>query len=258
MKINLALILFLFSINTSFAQNTRLNTYGNIGWYNYFGTFKLSPKWSIHTEYQWRRDRFITNWQQSLLRVGINYQLTPGVLCRVGYGWIETYPYGELPINIYGKDFTEHRLFQVVQLTHKENTIDISHRFMLEQRWVGRYTSAYVVEEDDFPLLHRMRYLMRLQAPFVGREITPRTPYFAAYNEVFIGFGHNVNANVFDQNRVGILAGYRFSNNFRLEAGYLNQVVQFGRQFNGQNIFQYNNGVIVNAMLQLDLIHRRI
>lgn len=56
-------------------QNGRKNEYNTIGWYNYFGTFKFSKKWSIHTEYQWRRVEWINAWQQSLLRVGINYQL---------------------------------------------------------------------------------------------------------------------------------------------------------------------------------------
>jgi hypothetical protein len=56
-----------------------------------------------------------------------------------------------------------------------------------------------------------------------------------------IGFGKNVAENIFDQNRIGILFGYRFSPKVRLEAGYLNQIVQLGREINNQNVFQYNN-----------------
>ena len=59
------------------AQNTRLYNYNTIGWYNYFGTFKLNQKFSVHTEYQFRRTEIIKNWQQSLLRMGLNYQLNP-------------------------------------------------------------------------------------------------------------------------------------------------------------------------------------
>jgi hypothetical protein len=92
----------------------------------------------------------------------------------------------------------------------------------------------------------------RLQIPLKGREIKDKTPYAALYDELFVGFGKNVNANVFDQNRIGILLGYRFSKNVRLEAGYLNQTVQFGRQINGQNVFQYNHGLILNANFNLD------
>ena len=245
---------FLFiGIHNAFGQNNRLNTDNNIGWFNYFGTFKITDNLGIHTEYQWRRDNIITDWQQSLLRVGVNYNFNPRVLFRVGYAWIETFPYGEYSINGLGRDFTEHRIFEMVQLSQKEGIIDFSHRFMLEQRFVGRYSSANQTTEDEFPLLNRARYMFRLQIPLKGREIKDKTPYVAVYDELFVGFGKNVNANIFDQNRIGILLGYRFNKNVRIEGGYLNQILQFGRQINGQNVFQNNNGLIINTNLNFDL-----
>lgn len=86
-----------------------------------------------------------------------------------------------------------------------------------------------------------------------GNEIKDKTPYIAFYDEIFVGFGKNVNANIFDQNRIGILLGYRFNKNIRVEAGYLNQTLQLGRQINGQNVFQSNNGIILNTNLNFDL-----
>ncbi|HRA60376.1 MAG TPA: DUF2490 domain-containing protein [Bacteroidia bacterium] len=253
MKKIILISIFITYISTALGQNNRLNTNNKIGWFNYFGTFKVSEKFGIHTEYQWRRDNIITNWQQSLLRVAINYNLNPRVLFRVGYGWIETYPYGDYPINGFGRDFTEHRIFQMVQLSHKEGIVDVSHRFMLEQRFVGKYSSLNETTEDEFPLLNRVRYMCRFQVPLKGREITDKTPYVAVYDELFIGFGKNVNANIFDQNRIGVLLGFRFNKNVRIEAGYLNQTLQFGRQITGQNVFQYNNGLIVNANFNISM-----
>lgn len=256
-RILLFFIAFLFiAIHNNYAQNNRLNTSNNIGWYNYFGTIKVSEKFGIHSEYQWRRNNIITNWQQSLLRVGLNFNLNPRVLFRLGYAWIETYPYGDYPINGFGKDYTEHRIFEMVQLSHKEGIIDFSHRFMLEQRFVGKYSSSDLTSEDEFPLLNRVRYMMRLQIPLKGKEMKDKTPYMALYNEIFIGFGKNVNANILDQNRIGFLIGYRFNKNIRIEGGYLNQTLQFGRQINGQSVFQNNNGIIFNANFNLDLTKR--
>jgi hypothetical protein len=248
MKKKFPILLFiLVNCTTIYAQNNRLNTNETIGWYNYFGAFKVSEKFGIHTEYQFRRENYITHWQQSLFRVGVNYQVNPRVLFRLGYAWIETFPYGEIPINGLGRDFTEHRIFQMAQLTQKESIVDISHRFMLEQRFVGRYSSSTISNEDEFPLLNRFRYMFRIQIPLKGKEIKDQTPYLVFYDEIFIGFGKNVNANIFDQNRLGILLGYRFNKVMRFEAGYLNQVIQFGRQINGQNLFQNNKGLIINA-----------
>lgn len=243
----------LIAFGVAQAQNNRLNTQNTIGWYNYFGTIKCSSKTSVHTEYQWRRDHLISTWQQSLLRVGVNHSLNPRVLLRAGYAWVETFAYGEFPIHAMGRNFTEHRVYEMVQLSHKEERVEFTHRFMLEQRFVGRYSSPNAATEDAFPMLNRLRYMVRLQVPLKGKEMGERTPYAAAYDEVFIGFGKNVNANVFDQNRLAILLGYTFNKRIKIEGGYLNQILQLGRQVNGLNVFQHNQGLILNTYINLDL-----
>lgn len=260
MKIIRRFFLFIFLLSffqITWAQNSRLTTRNKIGWYNYFGTFKISDKFSLHTEYQWRRNNFIKNGQQNLLRVGLNYNFNPSMLFRVGYGWIETYPYGDIPINGLGRSFVEHRIFEMIQLRHKEGLLDLSHRFMLEQRFVGRYSSPDVVKEDEFPLLNRFRYMFRLQFPLTGKVVEYHTTYMAFYDELFIGFGKNVKENIFDQNRMGILLGYQFNKALRLEAGYLHQILQLGREVNSQNVFQNNNGFILNTNFNFDLIKKK-
>jgi hypothetical protein len=247
----------LFFINSLYSQNTRVNERSTIGWYNYFGTFKIDDKYSIHTEYQLRRNNLVTDRQQALLRLGLNYQPNQKVQLRIGYANIETYPYSETPINGMGKDFTEHRSFQMITLNDKISKVSISHRFMLEQRWIGRYSNTTLTNEDEFPLLHRMRYMIRAQIPLKGDKIENKTPYIAAYNELFIGFGKNVNENIFDQNRFGLLVGYQFSNAIRIEAGYLNQTLQIGREINNRNIFQNNNGLIINTNFNFDFASKK-
>jgi hypothetical protein len=65
---------FLFSYHFCNAQQKRLNDYNSIGWYNIFTTTKINSKWSVHAEFQCRRDEFIKNGQQNLFRTGINFQ----------------------------------------------------------------------------------------------------------------------------------------------------------------------------------------
>jgi hypothetical protein len=124
---------------------------------------------------------------------------------------------------------------------------------MLEQRWIGRYSNASLSKEDEYPLLNRFRYMFRMQVPLKGRTIADKTPYLAIYDEIMIGFGKNVNENIFDQNRIGLLIGYRFNKSFRIEAGYLNQTLQLGREINNRNVFQRNNGIILNTIFNIDL-----
>lgn len=254
--LSVVFILVLVSNTHIFSQSTKLTTRESIGWYNYFGTYRLNDQFGIHTEYQFRRENIITNWQQSLLRVGVNFNLSPRVLFRVGYAWIETFTYGEIPINGLGKDFTEHRIFQMAQLGHKEGIVDLSHRFILEQRFVGSYSTSTLEQEDGILYFNRLRYMFRVQVPFNRQGMRDKTPYFAFFDEIFVGFGENVNNNVFDQNRFGFLIGYRFNKDIRIDGGYINQILQFSRQINGQNAFQNNQGVIINAIFNMDLNKR--
>ena len=52
---------------------------------------------------------------------------------------------------------------------------------------------------------------------------------------------------------MGLVLGYRFNKAFRMEAGYLNQILQLGREVTGRNVFQNNNGLIINTVLNFDL-----
>lgn len=253
MKTITTIILITFIFTSINAQNpARLNERNNIGWYATFGTIKFAPKWSAHFEYQWRRDNFITDWQQSLLRTGINYQINENAVFRVGYAWIETFPYGEFPLNAFGKQFAEHRTYQVMTTNQKTGRFDLSHRYMLEQRWLETFATASSTSADSWTYLNRLRYMGRIQTSLKGKTLEDKEPYAAIYDEIFIGFGKNVGQNVFDQNRIGILLGWRFNKNFRIEGGYFNQIVQLGRRINNQNVFQYNTGFIINTFWNID------
>ena len=248
-----AALMLLIIATTSSAQNTRLRDNNSIGWYTGTGTFAFNKKWSAHLEYQWRRDNYITNWQQSLLRTGINYHANSNTTLRMGYAWAETYAYGDYPINAFGKTFTEHRMYEVATLTQRTGSLDLSHRIMLEQRWLPRYISAESSKPDEWLFMNRARYMLRLQQSLKGKTLEDKEPYVAAYDEILVGFGKNVNENIFDQNRFGLLLGYRFSPKFRLEAGYISQIVQLSREIGGRNVFQHNNGFILNSVFNINL-----
>src|ERR671921_75506 len=102
--------IFVFQIASS--QNNRLSEHNTIGWYSTTITPSLSKKVSLHAEYQWRRDNLINDWQQSLLRFGVNYKIHPQVTLHVGYGWIKTFPYGTYNLSAVPKSFPEHRIYE--------------------------------------------------------------------------------------------------------------------------------------------------
>ncbi len=105
--------------------------------------------------------------------------------------------------------------------------------------------------------------MFRMQCPLMGQTLDDKEIYAVAYDEIFVGFGENVNENVFDQNRLAVLLGFRFNKTIRIEGGYFNQILQLPREIilpdspNGRNVFQYNSGFIVNTLVNLDRNHKK-
>jgi hypothetical protein len=50
--------------------------------------------------------------------------------------------------------------------------------------------------------------------------------YFQFTDELFMNWGSEVAANIFDQNRLQFMIGRRMSDALRLEVGYLDQLIQ--------------------------------
>lgn len=232
----------LFCSFLSFAQNDRLTDRNNTNWLQVFNTIKIDKKWSIHAEYQWRRTYGLKDWQQSLLRIGINRKLNENITAHLGYGWIETFPYGDFPIASAGT-FPEHRIYEQISFKQPFKKWILTHRFRIEQRWLGRVQPGTDRIIEAWTFLHRFRYQFRTQFAITSKW------YAVAADEIFIGAGKNVGVNIFDQNRIFLSAGYKLNQNVSIEAGYFNQTLQQGRRVNNKTIMQSNNGI--NAALYL-------
>ena len=72
------------------------------------------------------------------------------------------------------------------------------------------------------------------------------------YDEIIIGFGKNIGENVFDQNRFALLMGYKINSALRIEGGWINQILQLGREVDNKNVFQHNNGIVINTYINLN------
>jgi hypothetical protein len=240
------ILLLLVLPGLSFAQEQRLADHNTIGWLVYTGTFKFNPKLSIHTEYQWRRVDGLKNWQQGLLRTGINYAVHKDVSLNAGYAFAETFPYGDYPN---ATAFPEHRVFEQVVLKQAIDKIELSHRFTLEQRFVARVSFVNNQKQTDWNYLNRVRYRLRTEIPVNIKKGSANKWRIILQDELFIGWGGNIGANIFDQNRVAVLLGYRLNKNIKMEAGYLNQILQQGRRVSDKSVFQYNNGFMIGTHL---------
>ena len=220
----LAAIVFLAVFSgTLFSQVKRNYAINYNGWYMFFGSFRFHKKVGLHAEAQWRRNNYILDNQQLLLRTGVNVHFNEQVLGTAGYGYIQSYPYGEFASKL---SFPEHRIWEQLQFVTRFNKLEMLSRFRLEQRYVYPPVlkdSVYVIGKDVYS--NRFRLLTRFTLPFKGETVLDRTFYITIYDELFVNFGKNAAFNIFDQNRAYIALGYKIPKLGKLEIGYLSQLV---------------------------------
>ena len=192
--------LFLFlGILTINAQQPGEDEMG--AWYMYFGTNKISERLSIHTEAQFRFYETTSNFNQMLLRTGLNYHIDPNAIATGGYAFIDTdNNFYEFEGEVNSK---EHRIFEQFILKNKVWEFLFEHRYRLEQRFLdfGETTDTQ----------HRARYRIQMTLPLTN------TFFLNFYDELFI----NLQDNLFGQNRLYGAVGVNVTENTSVQLGYL-------------------------------------
>ena len=170
-------------------------------WYMYFGTNKVSERFSIHTEAQFRYYETTSNFNQLLLRTGVNYHINPDAIATVGYGFINTdNTFGDF---VFETDTNEHRIFEQFILKNKVWEFLFEHRYRLEQRFLDL--------GDKNITEHRARYRFQVTLPLTD------TFYLNFYDELFI----NLQDELFGQNRLYGAVGINITENSSLQLGYM-------------------------------------
>ena len=171
----------------------------------YFGTHKISEKYSLHYETQLRNYEVISNFNQLLPRVGLNYHIDENSIVTAGYAFIPTQ-------NTFDKGWgeemiTENRIWEQFILRNSINRIKIRHRYRLEQRWVKA--------GDITTYKNRARYMLSVKLPISKNEESPL--FISLYDEIFL----NISDNPFDQNRLFAALGYQVNKQMNIQLGYL-------------------------------------
>lgn len=200
-------LIFLLLPIFSYSQDSNL---GN--WLLYFGNKKIDSNFNWHHEVQYRNYNAIGDLEQLLIRTGIGYNLTENNNnLLLGYGYILSQNYVNADDKV---DVNEHRIYQQFITRQKISRVKVQHRYRFEQRFV----------EDNFRV--RFRYFLALNVPLNNAEMTDKTFYLSAYNEIFL----NGKDTIFDRNRLYGGLGYKLNNGVRFELGYMNQFLNKGNR----------------------------
>src|SRR6056297_439555 len=195
----LAPLFILFGLSTINAQQPGEDELG--AWYMYFGMNKISERFSVHTEAQFRYYEPTSNFNQMLLRTGLNYHINPNAIATGGYAFIDTdNNFYEFEGEVNSK---EHRIFEQFILKNKVWEFLFEHRYRLEQRFLdfGETTDTQ----------HRARYRIQMTLPLTD------TFFLNFYDELFI----NLQDDLFGQNRLYGAVGVNITENSSVQLGYL-------------------------------------
>lgn len=197
------MICIVFISNNVKGQKSAENELGN--WLMYFGTHKISEKYSLHYETQLRNYEVISNFNQLLPRVGLNYHIDESSIVTAGYAFIPTQDEFDKG---WGKEMvTENRIWEQFILRNSINRVKIRHRYRLEQRWVKA--------GDITTYKNRARYMLSVKLPISKNEESPL--FISLYDEIFL----NISDNPFDQNRLFAALGYQVNKQMNIQLGYL-------------------------------------
>lgn len=203
----------------SWAQETGENELGS--WWIVFATHRISDAFSIHSEVQYRTYEFGSNFNQLLLRTGLNYHFSENSMVTIGYGNIPTDPtFEDIPEE---KNSRENRIYQQFLSRQKVGAFQLIHRYRLEQRFL----------EDGFgntDTQHRARYALRIIYPINNHW------FLTAYDELFI----NLQEPIFGQNRLYGAVGYKMNDQISFQMGYLKN------HFSGRNYDRFQLGAWLN------------
>lgn len=218
-------------------------------WFTVSGDVRLSRRWYLDYDPSLRLSGPADEMQQLLLRFGMRFQPAPAVRLTSGYAFVDTWPYGKLPSAF---RFPEHRMWEQIQLSQAVGRVAVSHRYRLEQRWLGRV--ALEDEEarvQNWVRTNRFRYRILGTLPLRGKSLDDGEFYLTASDEVFLNWGANVQYNVFDQNRLVLAIGRSFTEKLRVEVGYLDQLIA---KANGRQL-ERNHTIVLSVFPSLSLWH---
>lgn len=171
-------------------------------WTSWQHQYRLTQDWQANSDIQLRSQDGGGPWRQIIVRPSVSFTLRPGLSTSVGYAYVENR-------SADGRQSSEHRPWLQLQSQQTFGNGTLSQRVRLEQRFLESNQSDIYSD--------RARLHVRYQQPLAtGKH------YVAVQNEVFLHLSERdrLNGRTFDQNRLGLLAGWRVSPQWGVELGY--------------------------------------
>ncbi|HHG86385.1 MAG TPA: DUF2490 domain-containing protein [Bacteroidetes bacterium] len=219
--ISALLLLLIVKPGASCAQASGWDIDPNVnGWFSYVGKYRLHDRFGLYNELHFRRTHVVTGWQQYLFRPGFDYFANPNLKLTVGMTVIRSHPYGKWPAP---RVIPEQNVWVQALLKQKVKRLTISHRYRLEERWIGvAHATGNEVLIAGYAHASRFRYRLTFKVP-LGKVSGKNRLALTVFSESWL----NLNAwhlpVSFNQHWFSATLGYALSKDIGLQIGALHQ-----------------------------------
>lgn len=205
MKRFIALLVFLFSLNSTFAQSPIEKEIGS--WFTFSGNHKISDKVSVSSLIQAWDYELTNNFNFILYNLWLNYSVSPKVTTSLAYGYADI----DSGFETNGPHTYENRLSEQIVYKHKLFKLPIDHRFRVEQRFLNKPGSNV--------LHNRLRYRL-------GTKIKLNKTLFFRIHDEYITTVQTKKVDAFSENRLYTALGINVSKSVNVQVGYLNRAIK--------------------------------
>jgi hypothetical protein len=209
-------------------------------WLSYFGDQPFTNTLALHLEGSYRHTFPFDRPEQYMLRSGLTVDYGHGLSSLFAYTYQVSYPFEEgtaSPASPSGKQ-PEHRILEQLQFQHRfirvgEKRVTLTHRFRVEQRWLGTATEGASV--TDWKFAERARYRLTAKIPLKTTSWPIVPDYISVFNEVYTGFGPHSGKSPFYANVDYGAFGWNLGSMFAFELGYQHRNAPIANGVIGRN-----------------------
>ena len=231
-----------FLLNHDLFGQTKQTEHLQQTWLGYFNQTRFSNKWGVWGDFHLRtKEDFISDFSQSIIRVGLTYYLRDDTKFTAGYAYVSHYPAD----NHKNVTMPEHRPWQQLQWHTRGAKLRLMQWIRLEERFRRK-----ILNDDElahgYNFNFRARYNILAQFPLSKKSFHPKTLSFIVNDELHVNFGKQVVYNYFDQNRFFTGFAYHVNKHDNLQVGYMNvfQQLASGNKYRSNHvarIFYFHN-----------------
>lgn len=197
---------------------------------------KLNDKWSINTEFNFRRTNFLSDWEQFIIRPFVHYTFENDLDIAMGYSYIKNYNYSNYSTPI---DAIEHNIFQQLTIKHKFSTFSFDHRLRFEERFQQNVIETKTNSYTSNGTKHKNRFRYKFQVTIPLKTFSSnRKLNLVVYDEAHLDFGNGIRPEKFDQNWMFLGLSFRTSKHIKIRTGYHDIYAKRGNLFINNQVWE--------------------